>query len=64
MKMPDLCSGSLDVVLSISVFVEFSALVAFVCNIEGAFLRSCGVASFMGPTGGDAVSLRCMLVFR
>ena len=64
MEDSDLCRGPLDVLLSIATIVGLFALAALVVSNEGAFLRSCGVASFMGPTGGDAVSLRCMVVLR
>ena len=64
MKHSDICRGPLDMFFSISAIVGLFAFAALVFSYEGVFLRAGGMASLVGPTGGDAVSLRCMMVLR
>ena len=54
-KDPDICRGPLNVLFSIPISSGLFAFNALVFAYERAFLRAGGVASLVGPTGGDAV---------
>ena len=54
-KDPDICRGPLNMLLSVSISGGLFAFSALVFAYERAFLRAGGVASLVGPTGGDAV---------
>ena len=54
MEDSDICRGSLDVLFPISASGGLFAFIALVFSYERAYFRAGGVASLVGPAGGDA----------
>ena len=64
MEYSDICRGSLNVLFPISVGGGLFAFISLVFTYERAYLRAGGVASLVGPAGGDAAGSGRIVVLR